>query len=213
MYLPPHFRRDDPAELYDLIDAAAFGTLITVADGRPLASHVPMLLHRDRGPSGTLACHLSRANPQWAAIGADSEALAIFMGPDAYISPNWYESKREHGKVVPTWNYVTVHATGSVRLIEDPHDLRAHVAALTRRHEANRPEPWAMEDAPESYIAGQLRGIVGIEICISRLEGKCKLGQNRPAADIEGAIAGLEASDAPGDSATAAAMRAAIEKQ
>ena len=213
MYLPPHFRQDDRAALFAAIDDAPFGTLVTVAGGRPLASHVPMLLHRDRGPYGTLACHLSRANPQWSAIGADAEALAMFMGPDAYISPAWYESKREHGKVVPTWNYVTVHATGPVRLIEDPHELRAHVAALTRRHEGARPEPWSIDDAPESYIEAQLRGIVGIEMTISRLEGKWKLGQNRPLADSEGAIAGLESSEFPGDLATAAAMRKALEKR
>ena len=209
MYRPTHFRQDDPAELKALIDAFPFATLVTIAEGRPVASHVPMLLDADRGPNGTLLCHVARANPQWRSITPELEALAIFLGPDAYVSPNWYESKREHGRVVPTWNYVAVHAWGSVRLLEDPVELRALVDRLTRRHEANEPQPWNVDDAPESYLRDQLLGIVGIELAIARIEGKWKLSQNRPEPDIDGVIDALEASESAGDRATADAMRRA----
>jgi transcriptional regulator len=213
MYRPTHFRQDDPAELQALIDSVPFATLVTIAEGRPIASHVPMLLDVDRGPNGTLVCHVARANPQWRSLTPETEALAVFLGPDAYVSPNWYESKREHGRVVPTWNYVAVHAWGPVRLIEDPVDLRALVDRLTRRHEANEPQPWNITDAPESYLRDQLRGIVGLEIAITRIEGKWKLSQNRPEADIQGVIDALDASGSPSDRATADAVRRAAPKR
>jgi transcriptional regulator len=210
MYVPAHFRQDDPAELHALIDAVPFATLVTVEEGRPIASHVPMLLDAHRGAKGTLVCHVARANPQWRAITPQTEALAIFLGTDAYVSPNWYTSKAEHGRVVPTWNYVAVHAWGRVRLVDDSSELRALVTRLTRRHEAARPDPWTVEDAPESYVRDQLRGIVGLEIAIERIEGKWKLSQNRPRADIEGVIDGLESSGSPADLAVAAAMRSSL---
>jgi transcriptional regulator len=212
MYVPTHFRQDDPAKLHALIEAMPFATLVTVEEGRPVASHVPILLDADRGAKGTLVCHVARANPQWRAITPQTVALAIFLGPDAYVSPNWYASKREHGRVVPTWNYVAVHVWGPVRLVEDPSELRALVTHLTRRHEANLPNPWTVEDAPESYVRDQLRGIVGLEIAIERMKGKWKLSQNRPRNDIEGAIDGLESSGSPADRATAAAMRSSLDE-
>lgn len=207
MYLPPHFRQDDLGEIHALIRSARLATLVTVSHGAPLVSHVPMILDEANPPYGTLLCHVSRANPQWLAVEPTTEALAIFLGPDAYISPSWYESKREHGKVVPTWNYVAVHAHGRIRAFEDPERLRALVERLTRKHEANRTQPWEVGDAPESFIAGQLRGIVGLEITIERLEGKWKLSQNRSAGDVAGVIAALESSPDATDRATANAMR------
>jgi transcriptional regulator len=207
MYVPPHFRQGDLAELHALIRSARLATLVTVAGGAPLVSHVPMLIDEGNGPNGTLQCHVARANPHWRAIAAETEALAIFLGPDAYVSPSWYESKREHGKVVPTWNYMAVHAYGPMRVIEDPQWLRALVQRLTLKHEADRPAPWAVEDAPGAFIESQLRAIVGLEIRIDRLDGKWKLSQNRSAADVAGVVEALESSPDALDRATAAAMR------
>ncbi len=211
-YVPGHFRQDDIAALRSVIDAATLATFVTVAEGRPLASHIPMLFEPERGPHGTLWCHLARANPQWRTIAPSAEALAIFDGPDAYISPSWYASKAEHGKVVPTWNYVTVHATGTLRLFEDPRELRAHVEAITRRHESARAQPWHVSDAPLEYIDLQLRAIVGIEMTLTRLEGKWKLNQNRTPADVDGAIDGLEHAGDARARATAEAMRSASKR-
>jgi transcriptional regulator len=134
------------------------------------------------------------------------------MGPDAYVTPSWYETKREHGNVVPTWNYVAVHAYGPVRVVEDPQELRGFVERLTHKHEANRAEPWDVTDAPEAFIEAQLRGIVGLEIAVRRFDAKWKLSQNRSRGDVAGVIAGLEASENGADRATAAAMRAALPK-
>jgi transcriptional regulator len=213
MYRPTHFRQDDPAELHALIDAVPFATLVTIAEGRLIASHLPMLLDADRGPNGTLLCHVARANPQWRSIAPGDEALAMFLGPDAYVSPNWYESKREHGRVVPTWNYLAVHAWGPVRAFEDPDELRTLVDRLTRRHETNQPQPWNVADAPESYVRDQLRGIIGLELESTRIEGKWKLSQNRPEPDIQGVIDALDASGTSAERATAEAMRRAAPKR
>lgn len=207
MYVPPHFRQGDLGEVHALIHATRLATLVTVAQGTPVASHVPMLLDEAKGPQGTLLCHVARANPQWTAIEPRTQALVMFMGPDAYVSPSWYAAKREHGKVVPTWNYTAVHAYGSVRVIDEQQELRALVERLTQKHEAHREQPWHVADAPESFIEGHLRGIIGLEITIERLEGKWKLSQNRSAEDVAGVIAGLESSDDATDHATAAAMR------
>jgi transcriptional regulator len=209
MYVPPHFRQDDPDELRAVMRGAGLATVITVADGAPLVSHVPVMFDEGGGPHGTLLCHVSRANAQWRHITPETEALVIFMGPDAYVSPTLYESKREHGKVVPTWNYVAVHAYGPVRVIEAPDELRALVTRLTALHEAGRPAPWQPSDAPADYIDAQLRGIVGLEIPIARIDGKWKLSQNRSEADVAGVVAGLRASSREPDRATAAAMHAA----
>ena len=193
MYLPPAFREDRLDVLHAIIRDAGLATLVTLTDGGLVASHVPLLLDPEPAPYGTLIGHLARPNPQGTSSQPDPEALAIFHGPEAYVTPNWYATKRETGKVVPTWNYVAVHAYGPLRLFHDPARLLEVVTRLTERHEAPRAEPWAVADAPPDFIAGMLRGIVGIEIPIARLEGKRKMSQNRPAADRAGVIAGLSA--------------------
>ena len=158
------------------------------ADGL-IASHVPMLLDRSPAPYGTLIGHLARPNPQ--ARGAIGEGLAIFQGPDAYVTPSWYATKRQNGKVVPTWNYVAIHAYGAVEFFSDPERLREVVTRLTERHELARPQPWAVTDAPSDFIDGMLKGIVGFAVPITRLEGKWKMSQNRPAEDRARVIDGL----------------------
>jgi transcriptional regulator len=203
MYQPAHrkFEVEDPAALLAELSAAVPATLVTHGPGGFRASILPMLFDPDDGPGGTLRGHLARANPHWREIeaaieaGGDGagEALAIFDGPDAYISPAWYEEKRLTGKVVPTWNYVTVQAHGTITTVHDPAWLIPHVGRLVARHEATRPDPWALTDAPDEYIRSQARAIVGLELRITRLEAKAKLSQNRSAADIEGAIEGLNA--------------------
>src|SRR5262249_52931223 len=142
-------------------------------------------------PYGTLRGHVARANPQWRDVVAGSEALAIFLGPNAYVTPSYYATKRETGKVVPTWNYVAVHAYGRAEFFDDAERLRALVTELTRTHEGGRAAPWAVSDAPPDFVAGMLRSIVGIELKITRLEGKWKMSQNRPAVDRPGIVAGL----------------------
>ncbi|MEP3112460.1 FMN-binding negative transcriptional regulator [Nisaea sp.] len=195
MYTPPHFREDDVALLHETIRRIAFGTLVTLGPDGLVASHVPMLLDADKGERGTLTGHLAKANIQTRTEATEIEALAIFQGPEAYITPNWYATKQEHGKVVPTWNYVAVHTYGPISFFEDAERLREQVSRLTDRHEAANSEPWALNDAPEKFVRGQLKGIIGFEIPITRMDGKWKLSQNRPAADKEGVIRGLEARD------------------
>jgi transcriptional regulator len=181
MYVPDHFREDRPNVLQDAIRRIGFATLVT----QDLeANHLPMLLQ-----DGVLRGHVARTNPVWKA-GA-GEALAIFLGPHAYVSPSWYPSKAETGKAVPTWNYITVHARGAINWIQDGDWLRAHVTALSATHEAGRENPWAIGDAPASYVDGLLRAIVGFELTIKSLEGKWKLSQNRDAADRAGVRDGL----------------------
>jgi transcriptional regulator len=203
MYVPPAFRDTELASLHGAIRAARLANLVTATAEGLLATPLPLFLEEAEGEQGVLYGHLARANPQWKqpAIG---NALAIFMGPDAYVSPGWYATKAESGKVVPTWNYVTVHATGPVEFFEDPERLLAVVSRLTEQHEAGRTAPWAVADAPESFVRAQLRGIVGLRLPIARLEGKRKLSQNRNEADRAGVAAGLAASDDPADRAVAA---------
>jgi transcriptional regulator len=207
MYRPPAFREDRLEVQHALIRARPLGLLVTAGAAGLDASPLPFLLDAGASPRGTLRAHLARANPQLAALATGAEAMVLFQDADAYVSPAWYPSKREHGKVVPTWNYAIVQAWGTPRLIEDAAWLRALVGTLTTRHEAGRAEPWAVEDAPEAFIAAQLRGIVGLEIPIARIEGKWKLSQNRPAADREGVIAALAAEEDAGARAVAALMR------
>ncbi len=209
MYNPSPFAQEDSAALFALMDASRLVTLVTAEAGVPSVSHVPVLVDKDRGSHGTVRCHIARANPQWRSIDPQSKALAVFVGPDAYISPAWYDSGEHHGMVVPTWNYLAVHAYGTIRAFHDHDRLLALVDGLTRKHEAGFPHPWNVSDAPPDFIAAQLRGIVGLEIEIERLEGKWKLGQNRSAADVAGAAAALESSDNQSDRAIAEAMRAA----
>ena len=191
MYVPPLFKEDRVDVLHDAIRSTGLATLITnTADGL-IASHVPMLLDTAPAPYGTLIGHLARPNPQ--GRGAIGEALAIFQGPEAYITPSWYATKRETGKVVPTWNYVAIHAYGSVEFFDDRERLRDVVTRLTERQESPRAEPWAVTDAPDDFIDMMLKGIVGFALSITRLEGKWKMSQNRPAEDRAGVVAGLEA--------------------
>lgn len=191
MYLPAHFTEERVPVLHDAIRQARLGTLVTLGEAGLEASHVPMLIDPEPAPYGTLSGHVSRANPQWRRPAAGVQALAMFLGPNTYISPAWYATKRATGKVVPTWNYVAIHAYGEVRFFEDAERLLRLVTRLTATHEAGRPEPWAVSDAPPEFIRGQLKGIVGFELPIMRLEGKWKMSQNRTAEDRTGAIEGL----------------------
>ena len=176
MYVPDHFREDRKDVLYQAMRRIAFATLVT----KDLdANHLPMLLEGD-----VLRGHVARANPVWKS--GEGAALAIFLGPHAYVSPNWYPSKAQSGKAVPTWNYITVHARGTIHWRQEPDWLRAHVSALSHAQESLRPAPWQIGDAPESYIDSMLRGIVGFELFIESLEGKYKLSQNRDQADRAG---------------------------
>ena len=216
MYQPAHrkFEVEDPAALLADLCAVVPATLLTHGSDGFRASIIPMLFDPGDGPNGTLRGHLARGNPQWREIEASiaaggdgaGEALAIFDGPDAYISPAWYEEKRLTGKVVPTWNYVTVHAHGSLTLHPEPDWLIPHVRRLVERHESGRPDPWSIDDTPEGYVETQVRAIVGLELQITRLEAKAKLSQNRSGADIEGAIEGLDGGS-PRERAVAEAMR------
>lgn len=194
MYTPPAFRDDDRDSIHATIRAARLATLVTATAEGLVATPLPLMIEPAEGERGTLYGHVARANPQWrlAPIGA---AMAVFMGPDAYVTPSWYASKREHGKVVPTWNYVAVHAYGPAEFFEDADRLLDVVTRLTRHHEAQRAEAWAVSDAPAPFIASQLKGIVGLRLPITRLEGKRKLSQNRSEADRAGVAAGLGESD------------------
>jgi transcriptional regulator len=198
MYIPPAFRDDDLASLHDTIRAARLANLVTATADGPIATPLPLMLDAAEGPYGVLHGHVARANPQWRTprIG---EALVIFMGPDAYVSPSWYATKRETHRVVPTWNYIAVHAYGPLEFYEDAGRLHDIVTRLTDRHERARAEPWAVSDAPAPFIQAQLNGIVGLRLPITRLEGKRKMSQNRSAADRAGVAAGLAASDAAED--------------
>ena len=207
MYVPPAFAEDDVAVLHASMRAARLANFVTATAEGLVASPLPLLLDEAEGSHGVLYGHLARANPQWRAAPL-GEAMALFMGPDAYVTPSWYATKRETGKVVPTWNYVAVHAYGPVEFFEDAGRLLEVVTRLTNLHEGPRAEPWAVADAPEPFIRAQLRGIVGLRMPITRLEGKRKLSQNRNAADRAGVAAGLAASDRAADRHVAALIPA-----
>lgn len=193
MYQPPHFIETDRETLHALIRAHPLGLLISATSDGPVADPVPMLLDADIGEHGRLRAHVARANPHWKLIAAQPETpvLVVFQGANSYITPSWYETKRETGKVVPTWNYATVQVKGRARVMDDTSWLGEQIRDLTASHEAPRSEPWAVEDAPERYIEVQLRGIVGIEIDILEITGKWKVSQNRPEADRIGVAEGL----------------------
>ncbi|MBC5810966.1 MAG: FMN-binding negative transcriptional regulator [Candidatus Eremiobacteraeota bacterium] len=210
MYRPAHFREDDTARIHAAMREYPFATLVTSGPDGPVANHVPMLFDEAPEPNGSLVFHVARANPVWQ--HAEGTALAIFLGPHAYVSPNYYPSKRDGGKVVPTWNYLAVHARGPLEVFDDPAQLRALVERLTATHEAPLAEQWRVSDAPDDFVASQLKGIVGLRMRIARLEGKWKMGQNRPEADREGATAALANSKHASDRAAAAAMRAALDR-
>lgn len=206
MYTPSYFKDEDLASLHRQIEATRLATLVTFDETGVQASHIPLLLEPTQGPHGTLYGHLAKANPQWKALETGAQALLIFQGADAYISPSFYAAKAEHGKVVPTWNYLAVHAYGRADVFTDPARLLRIVTGLTDKHEASRAEPWAVSDAPADYIDKMLNGIVGFAIPVERLEGKRKLNQNRSAADIAGVSKGLALSQDPSDQKIAQLM-------
>lgn len=207
MYCPSHFRQQDPAELQALIEASPLAVLVTFGAGRMHVSHIPLLFDSSLGPHGTLIGHFAAANPQAQHYDAAIEAIAIFNGPDAYVSPNWYETKRETAKVVPTWNYIAVYAFGEITFIDDPAGKRAVVSRLTDHHEAKQAKPWAVDDAPQDFVQSQLRAIRPFEFRVARLEGKWKLSQNRTEQDRNGVIAALESGDETKALDSAARMR------
>jgi transcriptional regulator len=204
MYVPAHFAADDAA-VTELLTRHGAADLVTVTEQGLLATLLPFIYDPAAGRHGALLGHLARNNDQWKAP-ALGEALVIVRGPDAYISPAWYPSKAGHGRVVPTWNYVTAHVYGRLVVHDDPGWVEDIVRRLTGKHEAGRERPWSVDDAPPKYVAGQLRAIVGVEVEISRIEAKAKLSQNRPQADIDGVVAGLRAR---GDERSAAAVERA----
>ena len=206
MYTPRNFAIDDLTELQQHMLDTRLAILVTQDEQGLQASHLPLLLDTAQGPNGTLYGHFAKANAQWKALQNGAEALVIFAGADAYVSPGFYPSKAEHGKVVPTWNYVAVHAYGSADVFTDAERLLRLVSALTDRHEAGRAQPWKVADAPADYIDGMLKAIVGFALPIQRLEGKRKLSQNRNSADIAGVRAGLAASPDLHDQALAHLM-------
>jgi len=203
VYTPAYFRVTDRAVLHGLMDRFSFATLVTTHDGCPIATHLPFLVYPDYSEHGTLISHMARANQQWRDFARGDEALVIFQGPHAYISPSWYE---EHPSV-PTWNYAVVHAYGVPRVIDDEARVRDALRALVDQHEAGFDEPWPM-DLPDEYVRKMARGIVAFEIPISRLEGKFKLSQNRSARDREGVGAALTASGNAIDRELAGLMQA-----
>jgi len=211
MYLPKHFAQDDSAELHALMRAHPLATLVGQrADGGLSVNHVPLLFDPSDGAHGALRGHVARANPVWHELKPGSEVVAVFHGPEAYVTPSWYASKTEHGKVVPTWNYAVVHAHGTLQAIDDAQWVRSLVGELTAAHEATRQPPWGVADAPAEYVEQMLKAIVGIRIPLQRLVGKWKLGQNRPAADREGVAQGLAAE--PGAQPMAALARTVAPK-
>ena len=201
MYIPAHFAAA-PEALQNLLTSPGAANLITMTDQGLLATLLPFAFNPAVGEHGALQAHMARNNPQWS-TAATGEALAIIQGPDDYITPSWYASKAEHGRVVPTWNYSTAHVYGELMIHDDAGWLAQHVRHLTGLHEKGRERPWSVDDAPEKFIAGQLRAIVGVELVISRIEAKEKLSQNRSAPDAEGVAAGLRAG---GREASAAAV-------
>jgi transcriptional regulator len=198
MYTPPAFKDDDLDSIRATIRAARLANLVTATADGPVATPLPLFLDAGEGDRGVLYGHVAKANPQWRSVPI-GEALAIFMGPDAYVTPSWYATKQETGKVVPTWNYVAVHAYGPVEFFEDAERLLQVVTRLTNMQEHPRAEPWAVNDAPGDFVAAQLRGIVGVRIPVTRFEGKRKMSQNRPEVDRVRVAAGLAASDNPQD--------------
>lgn len=195
MYEPPHFRDDDLDAQHGLIEAYPLGLMISAGPEGIIANPIPFILYRGDGERGTLRCHLAKANPQWQALAETPAALVVFQGSQSYVTPSWYPTKAETEKVVPTWNYAMVQARGQARVVSDAAWLHANVSALTDQQEGQRQKPWSVSDAPEPFIAAQLKGIVGIEIAIETISGKFKVSQNRPVADRAGVAEGLAESN------------------
>jgi transcriptional regulator len=226
MYLPRHFTWTDRKQIEAFVDAAQSAHLVTFDGARPVATLLPVIWDRPESDGngagsgaagapadfGRLLGHIAIANPQWKSAAPGAGALAIVPGPQAYISPTWYEAKARHGRVVPTWNYEAVHLSGPVTFHQDPEWLRAFVTRLTRRHEAGRPHPWAVTDAPPEYIDGQLKAIVGVELTITAVEAKQKLSQNRSELDREGVVAGLHEEPGPGPARIAELIAAQLDQ-
>jgi transcriptional regulator len=207
VYTPPFNSVDDEQELREFVAQARAGWLVTSRDhAAPSATFLPVIWEGNR-----VIAHFARANPHWREITPDNPALLIVTGPDAYVSPSWYATKAEHGKVVPTWNYSAVHLTGPARVHEDPEWLRMAVEMLTEEHESEREDRWKVTDAPSPYVEGQLRGIVGVEVTVTKVEGKAKLSQNRSRGDRQGVVVGLRQSDRPGEQAVAEQMATALD--
>jgi transcriptional regulator len=191
VYVPAHFSEDRIDVLHQLIRTTKLATLVSMTADGLIASHAPLMLDPDPAPYGTLIGHLAKANPHARVADTGVQTLVIFQGPDGYITPSYYAAKKEHGKVVPTWNYTAVHAYGTLEAFDDPARLLEVVTRLTNRYETPRAQPWSVSDAPDDFVQGMLRGIVGIVLPIARLEGKVKMSQNRPATDLAGVIGGL----------------------
>ena len=202
MYQPPHFQETRQDILHGLVRAHPLGLLISNGAEGPVANAIPFLLDAEIGPKGRLRAHLAKANPQWRLMAENpaSPVLVVFQGADAYVTPSWYETKRETGKVVPTWNYAIVQVRGTVKVIDDQAWIAQQIAELTASQEGGREAPWAVTDAPASFIQSQIKGIIGLEIEIADISGKWKVSQNRPVADRVGVAEGLE-SEAPSASA------------
>ncbi len=197
MYIPASFNESRLEKLHDLIVNGPLGLLVTHGSNGLEASPIPFLLYPDEGEHGVLRAHLAKANPHWKSLIGQAECLIVFQGPEGYVTPSWYPSKAETHKVVPTWNYATVHVWGSPQVIDDVAWLRRQVDDLTSFHERPRPQPWSVSDAPADYIANQMKAIIGIEIPISRIEGKWKMSQNKDKADREGVINGMRSDTDP----------------
>ena len=210
MYIPAHFAESRPEVLHDLIRRHPLGMLVTHGAAGLDANHLPFELDAASGSLGTLAGHVARANPFWQQLRDGDEVMVVFRAADAYISPNWYPSKHEQHRQVPTWNYMVAHAHGRVRIVDDERFVRSIVGRLTKTHETSQAVPWKMANSPRAFIDGLLAAIVGIEIEITRLEGKSKLSQNKEARDLRGAIEGLEAA---GRNDVAQAMQAAAPRE
>jgi transcriptional regulator len=205
MYTPSNFKVEDTAQVHALMRAHPFAILVTHGTDGVVATHLPTVLKVDGDAAlGRIECHVARPNTQWRTFAPAADALMIFQGPEAYIRPGWYPSKAEHDKVVPTWNYAAVHAYGRLEAVQDQAWLLAHVSELTRQQEAPHAAPWSTSDAPESYLAMMMRGIVGLKFAIARLEGKVKMSQNREPRDRAGVVRGLAERASGQDSEVAA---------
>lgn len=211
MYIPKHFEQPQIENMHELMRARPLATLITLSSGGLDANHIPLHLSDAPAPFGTLRGHVARANPLWRDFAKEVDVLAIFHGPDAYITPSWYATKHETGKVAPTWNYAVVHAYGTLRAIDDAAWVREHLETLTDHHEASFSKPWAVSDAPREFIEETIKAIVGIEIVITRISGKWKVSQNQPAQNRVGVIEGLGGC-AEGDASEMAALVEAATK-
>lgn len=209
MFQPPLFREERMDVMHELMRSHPFATLVTTLNGKISVDHLPLVLHDTLSPNGTIRGHISKANPLWRSGGEEREAVAIFQGPQAYVTPNWYPSKKEHGKAVPTWNYAVVHARGKLLFSTDSTWLTDHLNELTARQESHRHEPWQVSDAPSDYVTRQLKGIVGIELVIESLDGQWKVSQNKDQSDRAGVRQGLSLEGNP----DADAMAELIERR